>query len=210
LSIGVAHRQLVIEGVLTDSKHPVMSDLARRLHEHQLGAMSFKKGTQAREVEALLQEAAAGGDPTIEAMAGLALMVRAQRLSGRPPEQRKATDSGWVIPSLVCSSSLTVVQFGAVLGSQILNPGQLLPALILTPALALLAGVGFGVSTYPSVSRAALGGGASAFVGASVGICLGFLVAPALTPLALAVGGTVALGSGALGGNLVRSAFVGG
>jgi hypothetical protein len=54
LSIGVAHRQLVIEGVMTDSRHPVMSDLAKRLHEHQLGAMSFLKGTQARDVEGLL------------------------------------------------------------------------------------------------------------------------------------------------------------
>ena len=32
VSIGVAHQQLVIEGVATDRRHPVLSDLARRLH----------------------------------------------------------------------------------------------------------------------------------------------------------------------------------
>lgn len=54
LSIGVARRQLVIEGVATDPKHPVLADLAKRLHEHQLAALSFSRGTQGREVEGLL------------------------------------------------------------------------------------------------------------------------------------------------------------
>jgi len=34
LSIGVAQDQLVIEGVATESKHPVLRDLAKRLHGH--------------------------------------------------------------------------------------------------------------------------------------------------------------------------------
>jgi hypothetical protein len=55
VSIGVAHQQLVIEGVATDPRHPVLSDLARRLHGHQLGAISFSSGTNTREVEGLLQ-----------------------------------------------------------------------------------------------------------------------------------------------------------
>jgi len=55
LSIGVARAQLVIDGVATDSAHPVLSDLARRLHEHQLGALSFAKGAVAHEVEGLLK-----------------------------------------------------------------------------------------------------------------------------------------------------------
>ncbi|MFC1575890.1 hypothetical protein ACFL5A_04535 [Gemmatimonadota bacterium] len=55
LSIGVAQAQLVIEGVATDSKHPVLSDLARRLHEHQLGAISFTKGVVVIQVEELLE-----------------------------------------------------------------------------------------------------------------------------------------------------------
>ena len=54
VSIGVAHRQLVIEGVATDPRHPVLSDLARRLHNHQLGALSFAVGTNAREMEGML------------------------------------------------------------------------------------------------------------------------------------------------------------
>ena len=54
LSIGVAHHQLVIPGLATESKHPVLADLSRRLHEHQLGAVSFGRGTAVGEVEALL------------------------------------------------------------------------------------------------------------------------------------------------------------
>jgi hypothetical protein len=67
LSIGVAQRQLVIEGVATDQRHPVLSDLARRLHDHQLSALSFEKGIRASEVAGLLgslaQEVERGGTP---------------------------------------------------------------------------------------------------------------------------------------------------
>jgi hypothetical protein len=67
LSIGVAQRQLVIEGVATDSRHPVLSDLARRLHDHQLGAISFDRGATSTEVAALLEaiarETDRGGTP---------------------------------------------------------------------------------------------------------------------------------------------------
>ena len=55
LSIGVAERQLVIEGVATDQKHPVLSDLAGRLHDHHLGAISFSRGVTATEVTQLLE-----------------------------------------------------------------------------------------------------------------------------------------------------------
>lgn len=65
LSIGVAHRQLVIDGVATDRKHPVLSDLARRLHEHQLGAVRFQRGIRPEEVGGLLGALAA--DPGGEA-----------------------------------------------------------------------------------------------------------------------------------------------
>ncbi len=54
LSIGVAAKQLVIEGVATDQKHPVLSDLAKRLHDHQLGAISFEIGVTASEVSGVL------------------------------------------------------------------------------------------------------------------------------------------------------------
>ena len=59
LAIGVAQRQLVIEGVATDARHPVLGDLARRLHHHQVGAVSFRRGVRAAEVEHLLEALAA-------------------------------------------------------------------------------------------------------------------------------------------------------
>lgn len=62
LSIGVASRQLVIEGVATDPKHPVLSDLAKRLHEHQLGAVSFESGVSIQEVSHLLETLAQESD----------------------------------------------------------------------------------------------------------------------------------------------------
>lgn len=54
LSIGVAMDQLIIEGVATDPKHPVLKELAGRLHGHQLGAISFSRGVEVAEVEELL------------------------------------------------------------------------------------------------------------------------------------------------------------
>lgn len=54
LSIGVARRQLVIEGTATDQKHPVLSDLAKRLHEHQIAALTFEFGVTASEIDGLL------------------------------------------------------------------------------------------------------------------------------------------------------------
>ena len=67
VSIGVAARQLIIEGMATDQKHPVLSDLAKRLHEHQLGALSFVRGVKPFEVAGLLEilaeESARGGTP---------------------------------------------------------------------------------------------------------------------------------------------------
>lgn len=54
LAIGVARRQLVIEGVATDPKHPVLSDLARRLHGHQIGALTMEYGARAVEIQGLL------------------------------------------------------------------------------------------------------------------------------------------------------------
>lgn len=44
LSIGVARRQLIIEGVATDPLNPVLKELAQRLHEHRIGAVKFVRG----------------------------------------------------------------------------------------------------------------------------------------------------------------------
>jgi hypothetical protein len=50
LSIGVARSQLVIEGVATDPKNPVLLELASRLHRHHLGALTFQRGVAAEEL----------------------------------------------------------------------------------------------------------------------------------------------------------------
>ncbi len=67
LSLGVARNQLVIEGVATDPRHPVLADLAARLHRHHLGAVSFQPGVTGKEVHDVLclvaQEADRTGDP---------------------------------------------------------------------------------------------------------------------------------------------------
>jgi len=41
LSIGVARRQLIIEGVATDPLNAVLKELAERLHEQHVGAVKF-------------------------------------------------------------------------------------------------------------------------------------------------------------------------
>jgi hypothetical protein len=50
LSLGVARHQLVIAGVATDAKHPVLAELAGRLHRHHLGAITFRRGLEPGEV----------------------------------------------------------------------------------------------------------------------------------------------------------------
>ena len=54
LSLGVARAQLVIEGVATDPNNPVLSDLARRLHRHHLGAITINAGVTPREIQEFL------------------------------------------------------------------------------------------------------------------------------------------------------------
>ena len=44
LSIGIARRQLIIEGVATDPGHPLLKELSGRLHKHHLGAIKFNEG----------------------------------------------------------------------------------------------------------------------------------------------------------------------
>ena len=44
LSIGVARRQLIIEGVATDPLNAVLKELAMRLHAHHVGAVKFIRG----------------------------------------------------------------------------------------------------------------------------------------------------------------------
>jgi hypothetical protein len=55
LSLGVAQQQLIIEGVATDPKNPVLRDLATRLHDHSLGAVEFERGVESHELHTLFQ-----------------------------------------------------------------------------------------------------------------------------------------------------------
>src|SRR6184192_2095041 len=78
LSLGVARQQLVIEGVATDPKHPVLAELAGRLHRHHLGAMTFRRGVEAVEVAAVLKALAVDAER------------RGQPLGLGPPEALRA------------------------------------------------------------------------------------------------------------------------
>lgn len=68
LSLGIALRQLVIDGVATDPKHPVLSELARRLHGHQLGALRFERGIRSEELGDLLGALAEDVGPDADPM----------------------------------------------------------------------------------------------------------------------------------------------
>ena len=54
LSIGVARRQLVIEGVATDPNHPLLQELAHKLHRHHLGAVKWLRGVERAEIADVL------------------------------------------------------------------------------------------------------------------------------------------------------------
>jgi hypothetical protein len=54
VALGVARSQLVIEGMVTDPKNPVLKELASRLHRHHLGALTFRSGVTAEELTDLL------------------------------------------------------------------------------------------------------------------------------------------------------------
>lgn len=62
LSIGVARDRLLIEDGATDRDHPVLRDLARRLHEQQLAAVTFRRGVDVEEMEGLLKAVCREGD----------------------------------------------------------------------------------------------------------------------------------------------------
>src|SRR5213083_3753725 len=64
VSLGVARNQLVIEGVATDPKHPVLRELAGRLHRHHLGAITFRRGVEQEEVADALRTLAIEAERT--------------------------------------------------------------------------------------------------------------------------------------------------
>ncbi|MBI4544284.1 MAG: hypothetical protein HY703_03715 [Gemmatimonadetes bacterium] len=54
LVVGVAQRQLFVEGVVTDPEHPLWGDLAHRLHKQHIGALAFSPGLEVEEITELL------------------------------------------------------------------------------------------------------------------------------------------------------------
>ena len=75
LSLGVARGQLVIEGVATDPKHPVLRELADRLHCHHLGAVQFSTGVSSDELDDVLALLAQDADRMDEPL-GLGPLAR--------------------------------------------------------------------------------------------------------------------------------------
>src|SRR5437899_612871 len=78
LALGVARQQLVIEGVATDPKPPVLAELAARLHRHHLGAGTFRRGVEPGEMASVLKTLAVEAERT------------GQPLGLGPPEQLRA------------------------------------------------------------------------------------------------------------------------
>src|SRR5216117_468891 len=64
LALGVARQPLVIEGVATDPKNPLLSELAGRLHRHHLGAVTFHRGLRVNEVVDVLKTLAVEAERT--------------------------------------------------------------------------------------------------------------------------------------------------
>src|SRR5467141_4957337 len=64
LALGVARQQLVIEGVATHPKNPLLSELAGRLHRHHLGAVTFHRGLRVNEVVDVLKTLAVEAERT--------------------------------------------------------------------------------------------------------------------------------------------------
>jgi len=59
LTIGVSRGRLFVDGVGSDEDHPVLRDLAERLHRHQLAAIQLRPGLKVGEFADLLQSLAA-------------------------------------------------------------------------------------------------------------------------------------------------------
>lgn len=53
LSLGVARRQIVVEGTATDASNRVLRALAERLHRHRLGAVVVRRGVDADELRSV-------------------------------------------------------------------------------------------------------------------------------------------------------------
>ncbi len=54
ISLGIAHHQVVIEGVATDEGHPLLRSFASHLHQHQIAALRISAGVEPQEVDDFL------------------------------------------------------------------------------------------------------------------------------------------------------------
>lgn len=158
-----------------------------------------------REVEEVLKWARRSGDPTLKGMVDIALLVRTQRLGSRRGKGEPVVMTQWLLPLSVMAGVVALLQFGAVVASDFLNPRSVLPALFLGPGVAFLAGMVYAGITRRLPLHPALGGGATGWAGASGGLLLGFLVSTAMTPVTLVLGGGLALAAGAFGAALVKT-----
>jgi hypothetical protein len=64
LTLGIAKRQFVIDGVTTDPGNGLLGNLAQRFHRHRVAALRFERGITQSEITSLL--AALGTDPRRE------------------------------------------------------------------------------------------------------------------------------------------------
>lgn len=55
LTVGVTATQLLVDGAGSPEAHPVLGDLARRLHQHQVGAIVFRSGASSVELREVLR-----------------------------------------------------------------------------------------------------------------------------------------------------------
>jgi hypothetical protein len=55
VAVGVARDQLVIEGVASDPRHPLLRGLAERLHRHHLAVLEFERGLTTDELLAVVE-----------------------------------------------------------------------------------------------------------------------------------------------------------
>ncbi len=55
LALGVGRDEILVEGVPTDSSHPLFKNLATRLYRHEIGAVTFAEGVTSEEIAQVLR-----------------------------------------------------------------------------------------------------------------------------------------------------------
>ncbi|MGH7515897.1 MAG: hypothetical protein ACREOC_00290 [Gemmatimonadales bacterium] len=54
LTLGIARAHILVDGTATDAAHPVLRELAQRLHRRQIGGIEFARGVEAAELSEFL------------------------------------------------------------------------------------------------------------------------------------------------------------